>query len=156
MLSCSVWFCAPSFGMGGGLESRCVGRVRSADVATCRAKNTLIKLPCCIELAFQIISWGRCAVKQPSCHILSTFTNHCRCLDLHSECLHLPLTHNIPNLILYLHRALNKVTQSANQHMHTFNFFYLLKLIYSFLKHSYMFRSFDHHQAVFSSLLKSL
>ena len=31
--------------------------------------------------------------------------------------------------ILYLHRALNKVTQSANQHMHTFNFFYLLKLI---------------------------
>ena len=25
--------------------------------------------------------------------------------------------------ILYLHRALNKVTQSANQHMHTFNFF---------------------------------
>ena len=30
--------------------------------------------------------------------------------------------------ILYLHRALNKVTQSANQHMHTF-IFYLLKLI---------------------------
>jgi len=25
--------------------------------------------------------------------------------------------------ILYFHRALNKVTQSANQHMHTFNFF---------------------------------
>ena len=26
---------------------------------TCRAKNTLIKLPCCIKLAFQIISiWG--------------------------------------------------------------------------------------------------
>ena len=23
-------------------------------------------------------------------------------------------------IILYLHRALNKVTQSANQHMHTF------------------------------------
>ena len=33
---------------------------------TCRAKNTLIKLPCCIKLAFQIISWGRCTVKQPS------------------------------------------------------------------------------------------
>ena len=32
-------------------------------------------------------------------------------------------------VILYLHRALNKVTQSANQHMHTFNFFYLLNLI---------------------------
>jgi len=34
--------------------------------------------------------------------------------------------------------------------------FYLLKLIYNFLKHSYMFRSFDHQQGVFSSLLKSL
>jgi len=33
---------------------------------TCRAKNTLIKLPCCIKLAFHIISWGRCTVKQPS------------------------------------------------------------------------------------------
>ena len=30
------------------------------------AKNTLIKLPCCIKLAFQAISWGRCTVKQPS------------------------------------------------------------------------------------------
>jgi len=27
MLSRSVWFSAPSFWMGGGLESRCVGRV---------------------------------------------------------------------------------------------------------------------------------
>ena len=34
---------------------------------TCRAKNTSIKLPCCIKLAFQIISRGRCTVKQPSC-----------------------------------------------------------------------------------------
>ena len=33
------------------------------------------------------------------------------------------------DLIFYLHRALNKLTQSANQQMHTFNFFYLLKLI---------------------------
>ena len=33
MLSCSVWFSAPSFWMGGGLESRCVGRVYSADGA---------------------------------------------------------------------------------------------------------------------------
>ena len=32
------------------------------------------------------------------------------------------------SIILYLHRAVNNVTQSANQHMHTFNFF-LLKLI---------------------------
>jgi len=100
ILSSSIWFSAPSFWIGGGLESRCVGRVRGADGAvphgtirtahrtyaatlktttypktrcrkpyaatqhlmgrtypgTCRAKNTLIKLPCCIKLAFQVIS----------------------------------------------------------------------------------------------------
>jgi len=33
MLSCSIWFSAPSFWMGGGLENRCVGRVYSADGA---------------------------------------------------------------------------------------------------------------------------
>jgi len=33
MLSCSVWFSAPSFWMGGGLECRSVGRVYGADGA---------------------------------------------------------------------------------------------------------------------------
>ena len=33
MLSCSMWFSAPSFWMGGGLESRCVGRVYGVDGA---------------------------------------------------------------------------------------------------------------------------
>jgi len=33
MLSCSIWFPASSFWMGGGLESRCVGRVYGADGA---------------------------------------------------------------------------------------------------------------------------
>jgi len=33
MLSCSIWFSAPSFWMGGGLESRCVGRVYGGDGA---------------------------------------------------------------------------------------------------------------------------
>jgi len=33
MLNCSIWFSAPSFWMGGGLESRCVGRVCGADGA---------------------------------------------------------------------------------------------------------------------------
>ena len=111
MLSCSIWFSAPSFWIVVGLESRCVGRVCGVDVArqhphrthdllsgsqdhhlfknsvqkticcnstsdapddgryvpeTCRAKNTSIKLLCCIKLAFQIIWWGRCTVKQPS------------------------------------------------------------------------------------------
>ena len=31
MLSCSIWFPAPSFWMGGGLESHCVGWVYGAD-----------------------------------------------------------------------------------------------------------------------------
>jgi len=33
MLICSIWFSAPSFWMGGGLDSRCVGRVYGADGA---------------------------------------------------------------------------------------------------------------------------
>ena len=33
MLSCSIWFSAPSFWMGGGLESLCVGRVYVANSA---------------------------------------------------------------------------------------------------------------------------
>ena len=33
MLSCSIWFSAPSFWMGGGLESHCVARVYGADCA---------------------------------------------------------------------------------------------------------------------------
>ena len=32
-LRCSIWFSAPSFGKGGGLESRCVGRVYGLDGA---------------------------------------------------------------------------------------------------------------------------
>jgi len=33
MLSCTIWFCALSFWLGGCLESRCVGRVDGADGA---------------------------------------------------------------------------------------------------------------------------
>ena len=29
-----------------------------------------------------------------ACQILSTFTNRCHCLQLHSQCLHLPHTHS--------------------------------------------------------------
>jgi len=36
MLSCSIWFLAPSFWMGGGLESRCIGRVYGAVGAVAR------------------------------------------------------------------------------------------------------------------------
>jgi len=60
MLSCSIWFSAPSFWMGGGLESRCVGRVCGADGAVRRthdirsgfqdhhpSKNSVQKTVCC-------------------------------------------------------------------------------------------------------------
>jgi hypothetical protein len=43
MLSYSIWFSAPSFWMGGGLESRCLGRVCGADGAvqkTIRCNST--------------------------------------------------------------------------------------------------------------------
>ena len=39
MLSCSVRFSAPSFWMGGGLESRCVGRVCGVDGAVRRPSS---------------------------------------------------------------------------------------------------------------------
>jgi len=39
MLSCSLWFSAPSFWMGGGLESRYVGRVCGADGAVRLARH---------------------------------------------------------------------------------------------------------------------
>ena len=42
MLSCSIWFSAPSFWMGGGLESRCVNRVYSADVITYKYNTSVI------------------------------------------------------------------------------------------------------------------
>ena len=94
MLSCSIWFSAPSLWMGGAFESCCIARVYSTICTvntiyaatlkttthpktrcrkpyaatqhlmllmmgvpeTCRAKNTSIKLPNCIKLAFHFIS----------------------------------------------------------------------------------------------------
>ena len=39
MLSCSIWFSAPIFWMGGGLESRCVGRLCGANGAVRVARH---------------------------------------------------------------------------------------------------------------------
>ena len=57
MLSCSIWFSAPSFWMGGGLESRCVGRarhhphrthdLRSGSQDHNPSKNSVQKTICC-------------------------------------------------------------------------------------------------------------
>ena len=46
MLSCSKWSCAPSFLMGGGLESQCVGRVCGADVAVL-LRRSCVRCGCC-------------------------------------------------------------------------------------------------------------
>jgi len=40
MLSCTIWFSAPSLWMGGGLESCCAGRVYGADGARHRPHCT--------------------------------------------------------------------------------------------------------------------
>jgi len=48
MKSCSIWFSAPSFRKGGGLENRCVGRVYGADGAvhgTIHTAHTTISIP---------------------------------------------------------------------------------------------------------------
>jgi len=41
MLSCSIWFSAPRFWMGGCLQSRCVGRVYGADDAARHHSQTV-------------------------------------------------------------------------------------------------------------------
>jgi len=48
MLSCSIWFSVPSFWIGGGLESRCVGRVYGVDGAL-RLKTSTHPQTRCIE-----------------------------------------------------------------------------------------------------------
>ena len=48
MLSCSMGFSAPSFWVGGGLESPCVGRVYGADGA--RHHDDGRMYPKCVEL----------------------------------------------------------------------------------------------------------
>ena len=45
MLSCSILFSAPSFWMGGGLESRCVGRVYGAGGVVRLALNIFSNWP---------------------------------------------------------------------------------------------------------------
>jgi len=52
MLSCSIWFSAPSFWMGGGLESCCIGHVYGVDVAMPLAsKNVVQKTVCCNSIS---------------------------------------------------------------------------------------------------------
>jgi len=47
MLSCSIRFSAPSFWTGGGLESRCLGRVYGADGVVYPSRNSVQKTIYC-------------------------------------------------------------------------------------------------------------
>ena len=61
MLSCSIWFSAPSFWMGGGLESCCVGRVYGVDGAvhsTIRTVHTTYDLGP-TQPPVKWVPWGR-------------------------------------------------------------------------------------------------
>jgi len=49
MLSCIIWFSAPSFWMGGGLASRCVGRAYGADGAVRRESHGTI---CTLHMSY--------------------------------------------------------------------------------------------------------
>ena len=60
MLSCSIWFSASSLWMGGGLESRCVGRVygaggthdlRSGSQDPHLSTNSMQKTICCNSIS---------------------------------------------------------------------------------------------------------
>ena len=44
MLSCSIWFSAPSFWVGGGLQSLCLCRVYGADGAVRQVFTTYLHL----------------------------------------------------------------------------------------------------------------
>ena len=57
MLSCSTGFSAPSFWMGGGLDSRCVGRVYGADGAV---RHTPCRKPCAATQHLMLLMMGVC------------------------------------------------------------------------------------------------
>ena len=96
----------------------------------CRAKNTLIKLPCCITLAFQIISWGRCTVKQPSSRAIlrEVITPSVRALHFQSSLRQIcdestapatsscPTSSSCPLSVSYHQRPLSKFAVGKNVH----------------------------------------
>ena len=60
MLSCSIWFSAPSFWMGGGLESRCVGSVCGADGAVDGTTCTVHRKPYAATQHLMLLMMGVC------------------------------------------------------------------------------------------------
>jgi len=62
MLSCSMWFSAPSFWMGFGLESRCLGRVYGADDAV---HGTIRTVHTTYAAAFKTITHPKTRCRKP-------------------------------------------------------------------------------------------
>jgi hypothetical protein len=105
MLSCSIWFSAPSLWMGGGPESRCVGRVCGLDGAV---QGTV--LSCVISLRLPNNSFS-------NMFTLKIWSSHCLqrcdamyCTDASQEqgSSHLQRTLNVEEcllLIILLHGA---------------------------------------------------
>ena len=124
MLSCSIWFSVPSFWIGGGLEKTiCCNSTSNAPddgrmyLKTCRAKNTLIKLPCCVKLASQIISQGRCTVKQPSSQLdIQLFEFVCLFVVFGPRSSDSPVSHSVSapySYSIYLHSTKHVVSNSV-------------------------------------------
>ena len=66
MLNCSVWFSAPSFWMGGGLENRCVGRVYGADGAMSSFFFYYIQKGFLIKVMYTLLASSTAATLGPS------------------------------------------------------------------------------------------
>ena len=77
---------------------------------TCRPKNTSIKLPSCVKLAFHFISWRRCTVKQPSSNI---YQFHYQPV---ARCFHIYYTQLLHVLAIYPGHLLG-VTSFGDDHM---------------------------------------
>jgi len=79
MLSCSIWFSAPSFWKGGGLDSRCVGRVYGADgvvsgtICTTHSK-TRCRKPYAATEHLLLLMMGVCAQNMSSYEYINKIT----------------------------------------------------------------------------------
>ena len=64
MLSCSIWFSAPSFWMGGGLENCCVGRMYGAD-GVVRCDGTIRTTNTTYAVAVKITTHSKTRCRKP-------------------------------------------------------------------------------------------
>ena len=82
MLSCSIWFSAPSFWMGGGLESRCVGRVYGVDGAGTTHPKTRCRIPYAATQHLMLLMMRLCIRNTSSLEYINKLT--C-CIKFHEK-----------------------------------------------------------------------